>query len=55
MYLHDQDAFHVWANVEFLGTFGPLNEVDALVLTRSALYVIELKHWQGEIAGGGTQ
>ncbi|MBU2668294.1 BREX system serine/threonine kinase PglW [Actinoplanes bogorensis] len=54
-YLPDQDPFHVWANVEFLGTDGSLNEVDALVLTRSGLYVVELKHWQGEIAGGGVQ
>ncbi|MFC7276772.1 BREX system serine/threonine kinase PglW [Paractinoplanes rhizophilus] len=54
-YLPDEDPFHVWANVEFVGTDGSLNEVDALVLTRSALYVLELKHWQGEIEGGGTQ
>jgi serine/threonine protein kinase len=54
-YLPDQEPFHVWANVEFTGTDGSLNEIDALVLTRSALYVIELKHWQGEIEGGGTQ
>jgi serine/threonine protein kinase len=54
-YLPDQDPFHVWANVEFLGTDGTLNEVDALILTRGALYILELKHWQGEIEGGGTQ
>ena len=54
-YLPDQEPFHVWANVEFIGTDGSLNEIDALVLTRSALYLIELKHWQGEIEGGGTQ
>jgi hypothetical protein len=35
-----------------LGTDGSLNEVDALVLTRSALYIIEMRHWQGEIEGG---
>src|SRR5690242_6083810 len=54
-YLPDQEPFHVWANVEFVATDGSLNEIDALVLTRSALYVLELKHWQGEIEGGGTQ
>ncbi|MDT5026204.1 MAG: hypothetical protein QOE61_2630 [Micromonosporaceae bacterium] len=54
-YLPDADPFHVWANVEFVGTDGSINEVDALVLTRSGLYVLELKHWQGEIRGDGTQ
>ncbi|GIF74300.1 BREX system serine/threonine kinase PglW [Asanoa siamensis] len=50
-YLPDADPYHVWANVEFVGTDGSINEVDALVLTRAGLYVVELKHWQGEIAG----
>ncbi|GAA0398857.1 BREX system serine/threonine kinase PglW [Micromonospora gifhornensis] len=54
-YLPDVDPFHVWANVEFVGTDGSINEVDALVLTPSGLYVLELKHWQGEIHGDGTQ
>jgi hypothetical protein len=54
-YLPDMDPYHVWANIEFVGTDGSINEVDALVLTPSGLYVLELKHWQGEIAGDGTQ
>ena len=54
-YLPDVDPYHVWANIEFVGTDGSINEVDALVLTPSGLYVLELKHWQGEIAGDGTQ
>lgn len=54
-YLRDEDPYHVWANVEFVGTDGSINEVDALVLTPSGLYVLELKHWQGEITGDGTQ
>ncbi|BFU45755.1 BREX system serine/threonine kinase PglW [Krasilnikovia sp. MM14-A1004] len=54
-YLPDADPFHVWANVEFVGTDGSINEVDALVLAPSGLYVLELKHWQGEIAGDGNQ
>jgi serine/threonine protein kinase len=54
-YLPDEDPFHVWANVEFQATDSSINEIDALVLTRSGLYVLELKHWQGEIAGDGTQ
>ncbi|WP_435588960.1 BREX system serine/threonine kinase PglW [Micromonospora chalcea] len=54
-YLPDTDPFHVWANVEFVGADGSINEVDALVLTPSGLHVLELKHWQGEIRGDGTQ
>ncbi|OZV83114.1 serine/threonine protein kinase [Micromonospora echinospora] len=54
-YLPDIDPYHVWANVEFVGTDGSINEVDALVLTPSGLYVLELKHWQGTIRGDGTQ
>jgi hypothetical protein len=46
---------HVWANVEFVANDGSINELDALVLTPSGLYVVELKHWQGDIAGDGTQ
>ncbi|TDB97913.1 BREX system serine/threonine kinase PglW, partial [Micromonospora fluostatini] len=54
-YLPDADPYHVWANVEFVGTDGSINEVDALVLTPSGLWVLELKHWHGEIRGDGAQ
>jgi serine/threonine protein kinase len=54
-YLPDKDPYHVWANVEFVGTDGSINEVDALVLTPGGLYVLELKHWRGEIRGDGAQ
>ncbi len=54
-YLPDADPFHVWANVEFVGTDGSINEVDALVLTPSGLYLLEFKHWQGELSGDGIQ
>ncbi|HEX5542064.1 MAG TPA: BREX system serine/threonine kinase PglW [Micromonospora sp.] len=54
-YLPDADPYHVWANVEFVGTDGSINEVDALVLTPSGLFLLELKHWQGEICGDGSQ
>ncbi|HEX6498738.1 MAG TPA: BREX system serine/threonine kinase PglW, partial [Micromonosporaceae bacterium] len=53
--LPDGDPYHAWANVEFVGTDGSINEVDLLVLTPSGLHLIELKHWQGEISGNGTQ
>ncbi len=36
-YLPDADPFHVWANVEFVAGDSSVNEIDALVLTRSGL------------------
>ncbi|SCL29660.1 serine/threonine protein kinase [Micromonospora nigra] len=54
-YLPDAEPYHVWANVEFVGTDGSINEVDALVLTSRGLYVLELKHWQGVVGGDGQQ
>lgn len=54
-YLPDADPYHVWANIEFVAADGSINEVDALVLTPSGLYVLELKHWQGELRGDGNQ
>jgi serine/threonine protein kinase len=54
-YLPDADPYHVWANVEFVANDGSINEIDALVLTQSGLYVVELKHWQGEVSGDGFQ
>ncbi len=41
-YLPDSDPFRVWANVDFVAADGSINEVDALVLTPSGLYVLEL-------------
>jgi hypothetical protein len=54
-YLPDANPYHVWANVEFVGTDGSINEIDALVLTPAGLYLIELKHWEGQVSGNGTQ
>ncbi|WP_433531866.1 BREX system serine/threonine kinase PglW [Micromonospora sp. CA-263727] len=54
-YLPDAEPYHVWANVEFVGTDGSINEIDALVLTRSGLYLLELKHWQGRVGGDGNR
>jgi hypothetical protein len=55
MLLPDADPYHAWANVEFVAPDGSVNEVDLLVLTPSGLHLLELKHWQGEISGDGSQ
>lgn len=54
-YLPDADPYHVWANIEFVAGDGSINEIDALILAPSGLYVLELKHWQGELRGDGSQ
>jgi serine/threonine protein kinase len=53
--LPDADPYFAWANVEFVAPDGSVNEVDLLVLTPSGLHLLELKHWQGEISGDGSQ
>ncbi|MGW0503604.1 nuclease-related domain-containing protein [Micromonospora sp. NPDC003241] len=54
-YLPDAEPYHAWANLEFIDSDGSINEIEALVLTRSGLYVLELKHWQGRIGGDGNR
>lgn len=40
-----------WANLTFIDNNGRSAEVDVLLLTRSGLYVVELKGWHGTIRG----
>lgn len=49
--LPDDGIARAWVNITFTDTDGRLNEVDALILTRSGLWVVELKGWHGEIKG----
>ncbi len=53
--LPDADPYWAWSNLEFVAPDGSVNEVDLLVLTPSGLYLVELKHWQGDISGDGIQ
>jgi serine/threonine protein kinase len=52
--LPDDGIARAWANVTFTDSDGRLNEVDALVLTKSGLLVVELKGWHGDITGNQT-
>ena len=47
--LPDHDPFQLWAFVELRAPDGHLYELDALVLTRTCLFLIEIKSWQGTI------
>ncbi|WP_375163764.1 NERD domain-containing protein [Microbacterium sp.] len=49
--LPDDGIARAWANVTFTDNQGRLNEVDLLLLTRTGLFVVELKGWHGNITG----
>ncbi|MGK0716693.1 nuclease-related domain-containing protein [Leucobacter sp. W1153] len=49
--LPDDGICRAWVNVTFTDNDGRLNEVDVLLLTKSGMFVVELKGWHGEIAG----
>jgi len=48
--LPDVAPIRAWANVEFVGDDGSINEVDLIVLTGAGLFLVELKAWAGRIA-----
>ncbi len=49
--LPDDGIARAWANVAFTDNNGRLNEVDALILTKTGLFLAELKGWSGDISG----
>src|SRR5436309_2314194 len=48
--LPDVDPYHVWTNA-LLVDGGRSYEIDALVIGKHAIYLVELKAWRGEIRG----
>lgn len=53
--LPQQSPYRAWTNFEFRDGHGRWHEVDALVLTRSRLHLIELKHYAGRLRGNDHQ
>ena len=49
--LPDRDSWHVWTNFEFIDDEGKVNEVDALVLSPSGLFLVEIKSRPGALTG----
>ena len=49
--LPDSEAYRGWSNFEFVAQDGPVNEVDALVLTPTKLLLIEIKSRPGRVEG----
>ncbi|MDR6495646.1 serine/threonine protein kinase [Paraburkholderia terricola] len=50
-HLPDREPWHVWSNFEFIDEEGKVNEVDALILTPSGLFLVEIKSRPGVVAG----
>ena len=49
--LPDRGPFQAWSNFEFVDSNGTWSEVDLLVLGEGTVYLVELKHYQGDIGG----
>lgn len=46
------EPYRAWANAEFLGADGSVNEVDLLLITPAGITVLEVKSWSGMVAAG---
>ncbi len=46
--------YRVWTNFEFMDEQGNWHEIDALVLGRGRLHLVELKHYRGVLRGSET-
>lgn len=53
--LPNQNPYRVWSNFEFRDDRGGWHEVDALLLGRGALHLLELKYYSGRLTGNDTQ
>lgn len=49
--LPEAEPYRAWSNFMFSTRTGRQYEVDLLVIGRAGLYLVELKHWSGEITG----
>lgn len=47
--LPDQEPWHVWTNCEFMASSGAIYEIDALVLSPTGLWVVEIKSHVGKL------
>ena len=49
--LHDRDPYRAWSNFEFSSRDGRVYEVDALVITASGIFLLEIKSRPGTVTG----
>jgi serine/threonine protein kinase len=52
--LPDDEPYRAWSNFSFTAHSGHVREVDLLVAAPSALYLVELKSWQGTVTSSGS-
>ncbi|WP_063049767.1 protein kinase domain-containing protein [Nocardia arthritidis] len=50
----DAPPYRAWTNFEFMDNHGQWHEIDALVLGRRRLHLLELKHYTGVLRGSET-
>jgi serine/threonine protein kinase len=48
-HLPDEDPWRVWTNCEFMAQSGAIYEIDALILSPTGLWVVEIKSHQGKL------
>ena len=53
-HLPDAEPYRAWSNFTFTADTGHVYEVDLLVVTRSGLYLIEIKSLNGRLANSGS-
>ncbi|MGW4420856.1 BREX system serine/threonine kinase PglW [Streptosporangium sp. NPDC004631] len=49
--LDDEAPYRAWSNFSFTTRSGRQYEVDLLVIGKGGIYLLELKHWSGQITG----
>ena len=49
--LPDHDPYRAWTNFEFIANDGSINEVDALIVTPSGCFIVEIKSRPGHLTG----
>jgi Nuclease-related domain len=44
-----EEPYRAWANAEFVGKDGSVNEVDLLLITPARIIVLEIRSWSGTL------
>jgi serine/threonine protein kinase len=47
----DREPYRAWANAEFIGADGSVNEMDLLLIAPAGIILIEVKSWSGVLTG----
>jgi serine/threonine protein kinase len=47
----DREPYRAWANAEFIGADGSVNEIDLLLIAPAGVVLVEVKSWSGILTG----